>query len=310
MRSDKVRKLSALIIFGLVPVAVGGEPATEPNCAGNVPNYQLMHDCLEYQKLGLTKRETLDALFCMAKAKGEGFDGNRPFQAVAVSGLLLIGDAKEARAALLNVISSSDVSMEVHHAAAAYLVYVSDDDSNARMFEMLKAAVAKGSRNWGGYFTYFREVGYQPFTDWLRGEAQANVGIPLPIPFLEDYLRLAELRGHRLEIIGQLKECDRRSDGAWLVRNAFKAGATRDEVRSAVLKATAHLEQSKGFDMCVMNSIITYDEFVGLDDGMKSEIGPLWRLVETPYEGFLPKWVRDSIKVKQRLYYQVDSEDH
>lgn len=185
--------------------------------------------------------QVLETLSCIAS----GSNPDNLIGATAVHAIFQIAGANRLiQDHLLRIIQNEKTNSVAMHTACQLIVYVADDYGRRMLLEQL---VRDSDRTACGHLLQaLAELGDQSFLDWLEARAaQLPAGHPVRIRFeaLADEVRLQKDTG---ALLHRLRSNTPGIDAGWIVRQALRHGADRNEVRTAVLDRLGRTEDDEG----------------------------------------------------------------
>lgn len=225
------RYLAILVCELAIGQTTLGQPHNNADCS-----YPLTHQefILKSETLSSTETardEILRNLVCIATSPAS----TAKTATSAVRALYGCGNDADVRRCLLEIITAPTTSFDAHATACALLVYVADDEARAKMLELVKGNLS--ARTWSNYFVFFEELGDVRFLEWLQQLHSDNGFHALPPWYLEQQIRCGLIQGSAAALLSALADCTENLDPGWLIRQAFRAGASREAVRASALVA-------------------------------------------------------------------------
>ncbi|HUT57085.1 MAG TPA: hypothetical protein VNA25_04325 [Phycisphaerae bacterium] len=237
---------------------------------------------------GVSREAVLEELVCIATSD------NRWTAAPALRALFHIAnDDRQIREYLLRVIEDERATRVATAEASRLFVYVADKDGRSALLEHVQRQWDKHPRDctWNTAWTPLVELGDVAFLRWLDRTGEGLGGDDVLRSVFGRAKTMIRLQENVTDLLAYLRSDREDIDCAWLVRQAMRHGARREDVRSAILE---YLRRAGGRPSTCLSLVRACAEYGILTSEDASEDNTMRVLRQVRYssddEALWPNW--------------------
>lgn len=289
----------------LLSVDAQGQGDLSQICAQQNKHGSFIEASLNMVREGADRIAVLDQLACIATSE------NRWAAVPALRALFHIaGEDERIRDYLLKVINNDRTSPGTTAEALKLFVYVADEEGRSELLERVKRQWDNRGRDckWNAGWEPLIELGDIAFGRWLDKTTEA-LGENDPLrPVLDRANTMIRLQKNSSELLAYLRSDREDIDRSWVVRQAMRHGAGRDEIRKAVLE---YLRRAGGERPLSLNILLvrTCDEYGIFNSEDVAGISTIRAIRQIRYSSDdqgaqWPKWTTD-VEAKRAKFYHL-----
>jgi hypothetical protein len=178
-------------------------------------------------------------------------DTDRSTAAAAVRAAFAMASSdEEIRQQLLAVVADVNTGSDAHRAACQLLVYVQEAPVRAAMLQFLQRDLI--TSRWSSYFEFFRDTGDLAFLQWLEANPRDSKNAVIPAGIVRQQARYIRIQYNTEEMLRYIGSNDKDLDAAWVVRQAVRQGANKQDLAAAV---TARLNGCRSEVGCLAENV-------------------------------------------------------
>ena len=292
-------------IGALVPLEVFGQVELDEVCADPKRHGAFVRESVRMVDEGAAREEVLETLMCIAMS------GDRWAAAPAVRAIFHIAsDNQQIQEYLLRVIKADGASPVAASEAARLFAYVVDEDGQAQLLEFVKSQWDSRATDcdWNQGWATLVELGDLAFLRWLDETAE-GLGAEAPLKAVLDRARsMIRLQQDVSELLAYLRSDREDIDRTWVFRQAIRHGASREDIRKAVLAYLGRLggKRSLSANLLLVRTCDEYGIFTSED---AAEVGAIRVIRQIRYStddevAQWPRWAT-RVEVKRTEFYRV-----
>lgn len=290
----------------LMSVHAYGQGELEQFCSEQSKHASFIDGSLNMVREGAGREAVLNQLACIAKS-----DDRRAAVPALRALFHVASDDNQIRNYLLAVINDDRTSSPAASEASRLFVYVADEEGRSELLELVKRQWDNrgGNCKWSAGWEALIELGDVAFLRWLDRTAEA-LGEDDPLrPVVDRARTMIRLQESPSDLLAYMRSDREDIDRAWIVRQAMRHGASRNEIRDAVLEHLGRVDEQRLLSLNLL-LVRACDEYGILNTDDVAQINTIRAIRQIRYSSDdqsaqWPKWTTD-VEAKRAKFYRLE----